>query len=152
MSYGANWSCTIELKKPLPKELLDEAEFIFEYGEVYNNELYLSGSGNYHEYEVYDILNKLTPYAKSGCAEFIGEDDGHWQIVLENNKWNEYSGRMIYQNEAFIKEKSDKEELVGQLIDQIEDALSREKVCVAGSRYESIKQKIFSTLTNWRVI
>lgn len=51
---------------------------------------------NYHEEDVYCVLDLLAPITIAGDVEFSGEDDSKWKFHFENGSFVEYGGCVMY--------------------------------------------------------
>lgn len=60
------------------------------YWQVWNHDKY------YDDY-IYNFLEKITPYTKSGEIEFVGENNEAWRFHFRNGKWYEDAGKIIYE-------------------------------------------------------
>lgn len=53
--------------------------------------------GKYHEEDVREVLDVLTPLVEDGSMmEFSGEDGSLWAFILENGTWVEKQGYVVY--------------------------------------------------------
>ena len=56
---------------------------------------------NYHESEIIEALDMLTPVAKEGSVvKFTGESDDMWRFILRRGTWEEQNGHVIYSESA----------------------------------------------------
>lgn len=55
----------------------------------------------YYEEEVYHDLNILTKYITFGYIEYVGEDDNHWRIALNDGEWSEVEGKIVYDMSSY---------------------------------------------------
>lgn len=153
MGYYAQGSGTIYLKDALPERLRQDFEYEFGYVDIYGSALEFSGDGNYHEDDVLKLLNQAIPYAESGIVEYVGEDDTHWRFVLQNGEWNENNGRVIYDNEPKLGLNStEKAELIGTLIDKVEDVFNKDNAVIVGETYDKLKTAFADVLHRWNII
>lgn len=98
------------------------------------------------------LLDELKPYISEGLIEYTGEEDTHWHFSFKDGEWTESNGRIIYDDEPFIQ-KTETEEFIGQLIDQVEDIIaSSDTVVFKGNKFDELKKKFAEVLSNWKVI
>ena len=151
MSYYATLGGGIVVEENNFNEVLEKAEKIFPCAEKWKDKIEVSGYDNYHEEEIQDFLNEIAPYTESGEIFFTGEDDTRWKFKFTGSNWEEFNSKCVYEGEPFIESSSDKGELVGQLIDQIQDNL-HPTYTIDGELYETLKSKITETLHNWSIL
>lgn len=84
---NTNGAHTIEVNRLTASRMID----------VKGNRISLSAEDQkYYEEEVYCDLNILTKYITEGYIDYVGEDDAHWRIVLQDGEWVEQNGKTIY--------------------------------------------------------
>ena len=155
MSYCATCEGDFRLKEDLPEDVLDFAEDIFDSVEVVGKNLYLYNYGNYHDYDVEELLNKITKYIECGDLYFSGEDNCFWKFSVKDNEWHEYGGEVVYEDQPKLSlSESDRSEFLGQIIDQVQDALEKQgwNISITGMPYAELKTAIQDTLKNWNVL
>ena len=163
MSYYAYGNGTIQLSQDLPDDLLNVLDA---YGaKIYDdNELSICCDGNYHENEIIELLEKIKPYASSGEVNFNGESDDFWRFILKDGEWLEQNGHISY-SPVFEFDNPAKAELIGQLIDQVEDSLCEninelktrmnagpDEPLIEGKLYKEMASKFCKTLTKWNLL
>ena len=84
---NTNGAHTIEVSRLTASKMIDVKE----------NRISLSAEDQkYYEEEVYRDLNILTKYITEGYIDYVGEDDAHWRITLQDGEWIEQDGKTIY--------------------------------------------------------
>ena len=152
MGYYAYGAGEVTLIKELPEQVLKDIEYVYGYAGRYKDTLSFSIDSNYHENDVTELLDELKPYISKGLVEYTGEDATHWRFSFKDGEWTEYDGRIIYDDEPFIQ-KTETEEFIGQLIDQVEDIIaSSNTVIFKGNKFDELKKKFAEVLSNWKVI
>ena len=151
MSYYATIAGDIVVRENNFNEVFEKAERIFPCVEDFRDGIEVTGYDIYGEEEIQDFLNEIAPYTESGEIFFTGEDDTKWKFKFTGNKWEEFNSKYVYEDEPFIESPVDKEELVGQLIDQIQDNMQI-GFTIEGMLYDTLKAKITETLHNWSVV
>lgn len=156
MGYYASGDGLIKLKTALPEE--------FQFHDVFDEfdlsedgkDLYVSYSGKYHEEDIYDLCERLEPYTDKGYINFSGEDGCVWRFIYIDGGWREESARVVYESDpAVILSDVDKGELIGQLIDCIEDVISEGKpsdVFIEGATYDQLSSRLTDTLVKWHIL
>ena len=161
MGYYANGGGTIKLKEALPTE--------FELPEKFNNiwdrevnidkdgkTIWVSFNEKYYEEWFEDLFKLFEGNTESGCIELTGEDGCVWRLKYLDGEWHEENGRVIYDSDVVTNFNSEqKKELVGQLIDCVEDILSDGKPSesyIEGALYDKLSSRITDTLVNWRIL
>ena len=53
---------------------------------------------HWHEEDLFDFLNMLSPFITEGSMYFNGEDNSNWRYVFnsETNEWDENDGEVIF--------------------------------------------------------
>ena len=152
MGYYAYGAGEVTLIKELPEQVLKDVKDIYSYTERYKDTLFFSIDSNYHEDDVVGLLDELKPYISEGLVEYTGEEDTHWRFSFKDGEWTEFNGRTVYDDEPFIQ-KTETEEFIGQLIDQVEDIIaSSNTVVFKGNKFDELKKKFTEVLSNWKVI
>ncbi len=151
MSYYATLGGDIVVKENNFNEVFERADKIFPYAGKWKDGIEVSGYDNYHEEEIKDFLDEIAPYTESGEIFFTGEDDTRWKFKFTGNRWEEFNSKCVYEGEPFIESPRDKAELVGQLIDQIQDNMQLDFI-IDGELYDTLKSKITETLHNWSIL
>lgn len=151
MSYYATVGGDIAVGENNFNEVFEKAERIFPYAGRFRDGIEVTGYDTYCEEEIQDFLDEIAPCTESGEIFFTGEDDSKWKFKFTGNKWEEFNSKCIYEDEPFIESPADKAELVGQLIDQIQDNMQI-GFTIEGTLYDTLKAKITETLHNWNVV
>lgn len=163
MSYRAYGNGTIQLSQDLPYDLCDDLE-VYE-AEIHDdNELSICCDGNYHEDEIIEFLEKIKPYASSGEINFEGESGDFWRFILKDGEWLEQNGHISYSLVSELDNPA-KAEFIGQLIDQVEDALCEnmnelktrmnagpDEPLIEGKLYADISARLCKTLSKWNLL
>jgi len=128
MSYEARGSGAITMNRPvaeIPEDVIVQGRMAFtEVEHSPDNGLWLTHEyGRYHEDEIIGFLEKMAPYTVSGKIEFIGEDDAIWRFVWDRGKWQEQSGRIVYEPANRNERHSERLEILGCMADIVEDWL-----------------------------
>ena len=181
MGYYANWEGSFEFKEKPQEEQIKilKREFcsIYVYEPKYSPDKKWSvgvcGSGDYSEADIYDALEKLTPFITAGEIKFSGDDDIHWKIELNDGNWNESSGNLIYsKDEALSKyppvDDDERCEFIGQIIDIFEDFLEEKGIeipnperpaddeengaIIYGSDYGILQDDLEQMMRAWKIL
>lgn len=105
MSYMAYGDGMVKLKDGVNEEALYEKLdkivddcFGLEYEEWLNGYISFHDIDNYHEEEIMNFLNALTPYIVEGEIKYSGEEDCYWMFEFnpETNTWDELNGGCYY--------------------------------------------------------
>ena len=113
MSYYAYGNGMAKLKDGVNKEALYEKLdkivddcFGLEYEEELDGYIPFYDTENYHEEDIMDFLNILSPYITEGSIEYSGEDDYHWKFVFnkDTKEWDEIEGEVYYSLDEFSDE------------------------------------------------
>jgi len=80
---------------------------------------------DYNEEAVQQNIAELAKYVKSGDVVFRGEDSFQWRFHFADGKVQEQNGRIIYEPAKWYEKHIANEELVGTLLDIVEDFLER---------------------------
>lgn len=127
MGYYASGSGMVVLKNDLkiPAEIIAELGREFsEVADAPDGDLYLTLEfTKYHDDDVGVALQKLAPFVSSGDVEFIGDDNNRWRFHFWNGKVRYQEGRTVYEDASADYRRSDRQELIGQIIDVFEDWL-----------------------------
>lgn len=154
MGYYAQGDGLIKLRASLPDDF--KMPDIFDEFDIDENSLYVSYSGKYYEDEIYDFCEKIKNYTESGTINFSGEDGCIWRFIFRGKEWTEESARILYESDpALTLSDVEKADLVGQLIDVIEDVLSDGKpseIIAEGSTYDQLSRRLTDTLVNWHIL
>lgn len=169
MGYYAYYGGNVTFKEKLSEELIkagqDEFE-TFHYDEV-RNEVEICGHDKYYEDSVYNFLQLIEPYTKSGEIEYQGEDNSFWRFKFIRNKWDEESGHVYYESEVpQIKTNEDRLEFLGEIIDIFEDFLEEKGVMwenderdecddsaiFYGTEYAQVEDQLDSLMRGWNIL
>ena len=112
MGYCAYGSGEVVLKPGVdPDNVLDQMESLLENAfciecELSENGIQITDMENYHEEDIMEILNFLTPYITEGDIDYSGDDDCFWKFVFnqETQKWDEIDGDVYYTDDDLIQE------------------------------------------------
>ena len=111
MGYRATVTGDLTLKEGVTKEQIDEiiqkGLDVFDEVEAYNqgNDTLISiyeCQENYHEEDCEDFYKAVSKYLKGGEINFRGEDDSMWKHTFDGEKWQEYTGKVVYTNPTVI--------------------------------------------------
>lgn len=131
MGYYANGGGTLKLKKDMTVPASILAYLGREFSEVADSPdggLWLTFEyDKYHDDDVTDALQNLAPFVESGNVEFAGDDDCHWRFHFFDGKMRIQYGRLVYEDASPGWRRSDRQEMIGQIIDIFEDWLADEK-------------------------
>ncbi len=116
MGYCASGSGSANLKKGVDIEKLEadllrkgnNLDFDF-FASIDGEEWFISfwGSEKYHEDEVLNFLEALSPSVENGVIEYLGEDGCAWRFIQDQTgSWREENGRVVYADD--LSEFSDK--------------------------------------------
>lgn len=174
MGYCAYGGGFVNLKNGvnIPEEILDSLENVFDHVDLNDSFIELSTDyEKYYEDGLYEVLELLTPFIDGGELTYTGEDDYHWKIAFNNGRWNEYPGKIVYDDEpqsTSVVSETDRFEFIGQFIDIFEDFLDEKNVIIPnperdendeenqaniyGSDYDRLSNTIEETLRRWGVV
>ena len=146
MGYYAGGGGTLKLKKDavISDELIKKLEYSFEEIDGPSD----GKIGLYHPYEKYyeddviDALNEIAPLVDSGDVEFAGDDDESWRFHFWNGRMREQNGRVVYEDSDKDQRHSDRMELLGCLVDAVEDWLESKGITAADIPSEDRDQAI----------
>lgn len=97
----------VDLQK-LSKELDEQVEGTLGLEYEFDNEgnIEITDCENYHEEDILDFLNALSPYIVDGEIEYSGDDDYHWKFTFnkETKEWDETEGEVYYSLSDFTDE------------------------------------------------
>jgi len=131
MGYYANGGGTLKLKKDMtvPASILaDLGREFSEVADAPDGGLWLTFEyDKYHDDDVTDALQSLAPFVESGNVDFAGDDDCHWRFRFFDGKMRMQYGRLVYEDASPGWRRSDRQEMIGQIIDIFEDWLADEK-------------------------
>ena len=152
MSYYANYSGNIKFSNIVPKELIKEADEIFEnfYYDENDGSADFGGNDRYSEDDMYRYFEKITPYTLSGEIEYVGEDNSIWRFIFKDGEWREESGRIEYGDSKEIS-LSLRPEFIGQIIDIFDDEIDPDKPTFTGKKYDNLDKKLTDLMKGWRV-
>lgn len=133
MGYYARGNGNVTFKENVVLEDVKKAitengfEDEFEY-DIDKDGIYFCSNDKYHEEDVTEALNILTPYIKEGTVNFVGEDDTLWQLLFipEKGEWKELNGTVVYYEYDFTEGK--KITCYGDEINNILNYLPAEKL------------------------
>ena len=125
MSYYANGGGALCLKTTIPDEIGEKLSDIFDdVGDSPDDGLWLTFEYNdYDDDTMRDAMEMVAPYAKSGSVEFSGEDGEKWRFYFYDGKVRYENGRTVYEPENKAEYQDNRLELIGTLIDAVEDWL-----------------------------
>ena len=161
MGYYANGGGNIKLKEALPAEFKLPEEFINWCDcdvsiDKDNKTIWVSFNEKYSEEWFEELFKLFESNTESGCIELTGEDGCVWRFKYLDSEWHEENGRVVYDSDVVTNFNSEqKNELVGQLIDCVEDILSDGKpseTYIEGALYDKLSSRITDTLVNWRIL
>ena len=161
MGYYVNGGGNIKLKEALPDEFkLPEqlTEWYDGYVDIDKKEktVYVSINDTYSKRWFKELFELFKDNTESGCIELTGEDGCVWRFKYLDGEWHGENGRVVYDSDVVTNfSKEQKEELVGQLIDCIEDILSDGKpsdTFAEGATYDQLSRRLTETLVNWRIL
>jgi len=103
MGYYASGSGYIEFRQDITDEDFEEISSVLNNSPIKNyfdrNCADVNQDGNYFEEDWEELLEELTPFAKSGEINFCGEDDCFWRFIFRNGKFVDENGSVIYESE-----------------------------------------------------
>lgn len=111
MSYRATVTGDLTLKEGVTKEQIEEIIKkgceVFDEVETYNqgNDTLISiyeCQENYWEEDCKDFYKAVSKYLKDGELSFRGEDNEVWKHTFDGERWQEYTGKILYTNPTVI--------------------------------------------------
>ena len=111
MGYRATVTGDLTLKEGITKEQIDEiiqkGLDVFDEVEAYNqgDDTLISiyeCQENYHEEDCVEFYKAVSKYLKDGEINFKGEDDSMWKHAFDGEKWQEYTGKVVYTNPTVL--------------------------------------------------
>ena len=146
MGYYAHGCGTLKLKPntEISEDLMDMLRDAFDEVWVWSDgALEVEHSHDkYHEDVVAEPLEKLAPFVESGDIEFTGEDDECWRFHFWHGRMREQNGRVVYEDSDKDWRHSDRMELLGCLVDAVEDWLESKGITADDIKCEDRDQAI----------
>lgn len=111
MSYRATATGDLALKEGVTKEQIEEiikkGREVFEEVETYKqgDDIFVSiyeCQEDYQEDECENFYKTVSKYLKNGEISFRREDNEVWKHVFDGERWQEYTGKVIYTNPTVI--------------------------------------------------
>ena len=127
MGYYAEGAGDLVLKNGCTADMVGAICGAFDIDEhPMNGDIGLVYSWNdYDEEAVVQNLETLAKHVASGDVEFTGEDNFKWRFRFKDGKVQEQDSRLIYEPANQTERWCANEELVGTLLDVVEDFLER---------------------------
>lgn len=110
MSDKATVTGDLTLKEGVTKEQIDEiikrGREVFEgvgtYEQVDDTLVSIYGYQDYWDEDCKDFYKAISKYLKDGEISFRGQDNEVWKHVFDGERWQEYTGKVIYTNPTVI--------------------------------------------------
>lgn len=127
MGYYAYGSGSLKLKENavIPEDVLNDVKDFFDvhYLPGDNSIELFHPDDSYHDDGTKEVLNKIAPFIHKGDVTFHGDDDADWQFHFWCGMMHEKCGYIVYEDVNKDQRHSDRMELLGCMIDAVEDWL-----------------------------
>lgn len=132
MSYYASGNGQLKLKDgvKIPTEIIAEiAKDFDEVADAPDGGIYLTFEySSYHDDDVTEKMEKLAPFIMEGDVVFEGDYNEHWRFHFYDGKMRYQNGRVVYEDADPYFRRSERQEMIGCVIDVFEDWLEEKGI------------------------